>query len=206
MMYEAFVNQNAAKAVNAVERLEFLFKSSVETDILYELTHAQQAILDFEIKEDYYELLYEKAKVNSEKLLNTENYKSYGHTFLASIYATQMGKSAMSAMFLAPKNKSHLKMAIEADGSNPVAWLQFGGYKFFAPGFFGGDLDDAINAFETSIGYFEAHPDQLELNWDYLGALYLLTRSYEKSGRQVEASVVKEKARSIEPRLAWVNK
>lgn len=204
MLYHAFVTNDAEKAKSAVELLEESYDLNQTVDLLYELTYAQQTVLGYEIEEEYFVRLYDKAKINSKKLILIDTLKSYGHTFLASIYAIQMGRSTMSAMFLAPKNKAHLKLALEADDTNPVAWMQYGGFKFYAPGFFGGDLDDAIESFEKSIKFFEEQENELTFNWDYLGTLNLLRTSYKKSGRKADAQAIKMKAKSIEPRLTWV--
>lgn len=202
-MYEAFVTNDTELAIKASTDLEQLYSSNPSDSLLFKMTYAQQTALGFELEDDQFDNLYDKAKENAQKLVETSGFQSYGHTFLASIYASQMGRSAMSAMFLAPKNKSELKLALEADENNALAWLQFGGYKYFAPGFFGGDLDDAIEAFERSVALFESTGDHTG-RWSYLGALNLLRRSYSKSGREADANKIIDKARSLEPRLKWV--
>jgi tetratricopeptide (TPR) repeat protein len=72
------------------------------------------------------------------------------------------------------------------------------------PEAWGGDVKEAIKAFQRSIELYEASPEKSKDNWFYLDTIAFLGKAYEKDKQQAKAIETYEKAIRLEPGFAWV--
>ena len=68
----------------------------------------------------------------------------------------------------------------------------------------GGDITEAIEAYEKSIQLYESRPEALKFNWMYLDALAFMGQAYLKNGDTGKAIATYEKALQAEPEFGWV--
>ena len=85
-----------------------------------------------------------------------------------------------------------------------MVWKIYANSKLFTPEMWGGDLKEAIQAFEKSIALYEANPNDLPFNWFYLDTLAFQGQAYLKDGQRAKAISTYEKALKVEPEFAWV--
>ena len=68
----------------------------------------------------------------------------------------------------------------------------------------GGDLDEAIAAYEKAIQLYESNPAALQFNWMYLDTMAFLGQALAKKGQSEKAIAIYEKALKAEPEFGWV--
>lgn len=123
---------------------------------------------------------------------------------LSAIYGNEIAYSSLKGMLLGSKSSSLAEKGIRLDPESALVWRIYGSNKYYTPSAFGGDLDEAVNAFEKSIALFESKPGQLKNNWLYIDTLALLGQAYTKTGATDKAIATFEKALQQESSFGWV--
>ena len=120
---------------------------------------------------------------------------------LSSVYGLVMAYSPMKGMLYGMKSSSLMDEATKFNPESALVQKLYAGSKLYTPEMFGGDADEAIEAFNRSIELFEAG-DPSE-NWLYLDAHMGLALAYNKVEKQDEAKTTLENAIAIEPDYKW---
>lgn len=210
-MYQAYLRndpntlQEWKKAVQ--HRQQELSKNSVDPTLNYALLLAQFGLLnatmktkDEELFDDYYDATLETV----EKITDADKKWAEPFAIQSAIYGLKMGYSPMQGMILGSKSSGLIEKAKKLNNSSPLVWKIYANSKFFTPEMWGGDLKEAILAYEKSIQLFEAKPDDLRFNWHYLDVLAFQGQAYLKDGQRAKAISTYEKALKVEPEFAWV--
>lgn len=112
----------------------------------------------------------------------------------------------MQGMFLGPKSSSIIEKAKKLNPNSTLVWKIYAGSKLFTPEMWGGDVKEAIKAFETAVKLYESKPEALTDNWLYLDTLAFLGQAYVKDEQTKKAIDIYEKALQVEPEFNYVKK
>jgi tetratricopeptide (TPR) repeat protein len=209
-MYLAYLSKDSGATpwTDAVEeRRQALSKNSKDDQLRYNLALAQFGLLNHTIKvqdEDLFDRYYDQTLDNIDAIITSNKTWSEPYAMKSAIYGLKMGFSPMQGMILGPKSSTLIDKAKKFNEKSPLAWKVYANAKFFTPEMWGGDIEEAIRAYDQCINLYESDPDQLKFNWMYLDALAFQGQAYLKSGQSAKAIAVFEKALRIEPRFDWI--
>jgi len=146
----------------------------------------------------------EQAVAATKKLLKQDSKNANYHAMMSALYGMQIGFSPMKGMFLGSKSERHVEKAIEIDPNNGFAWSQNASSFYHTPSMFGGDIGEAVKAYEKAVALFEAD-GELSTNWHWLEAMTWLGQAYEKNGQPQLAMRTYERALNEFPEFGWIN-
>lgn len=210
-MYYAYLGNDAnstnewKKAVQ--NRQQELSKNTSDPKLKYALLLAQWGLLNATMKtkdEDLFDEYYDPALENLEEITKSDKKWAEPYAIQSAIYGLKMGYSPMQGMILGSKSSSLIEKAKKLNDTSPLVWKIYANSKFFTPEMWGGDIKEAIQAYEKSIALYEANPNDLPFNWFYLDALAFQGQAYLKDGQRAKAISTYEKALKIEPQFTWV--
>lgn len=210
-MYQAYLANDAnsfqewKKAVQ--QRQQELRKNTTDPTLNYALLLAQFGLLNATMKtkdEDLFDDYYDASLETVETITDADKKRAEPYAIQSAIYGLKMAYSPLQGMILGSKSSSLIEKAKKLNSSSPLVWKIYANSKFFTPEMWGGDIKEAIQAYEKSIALYEAKPDELRLNWHYLDALAFQGQAYLKDGQRAKAISTYEKALMVEPEFAWV--
>jgi tetratricopeptide (TPR) repeat protein len=211
--YTAWLGSADAKKTNdlwdkAVAEKQAAFdKSSSDPILRWNLALAQYGLMSATMRtkdEDRFDAYYEKTEEHLKELQKDQKLKAEAKALLSAVYGLKMSYSSMMGMVLGPKSSGLIEDAIGLAPSSALVWRVEANSKMFTPSMFGGDMAEAIKAFEKSVELFEKDPASLKNNWIYLDALVFQGQAYNKEGQTAKAIAAYEKALKLEPKLFWV--
>ena len=205
LFYQGYLTASQAPWEQAIQEIE-QDDSLNETQKLAALTEAQTGLLVYALAnqdEAAYDAVANDLEDNLEVLLDQNEADAQSLAKMARLNGATMAFHNWKAMYLGPQSEKLVDRALAAAPTNPNAWMQRGGSRLFTPEMFGGDVDEAITAFEKAVQYYEAQPNHTD-NWRYLDALAWLGQAYQKADRSAEAADVFGKALKVEPNFGWV--
>jgi tetratricopeptide (TPR) repeat protein len=153
--------------------------------------------------EDLFDEYVDATEEHLEKLLKKNKKWSEASAILSGVYGLKMGYSPMKGMFLGSKSSSMIAKAKEQSPESALVWKVYANSKLFTPESFGGDIKEAIRAYEKSINLYETS-GSTRFNWLYLDALAFLGQAYLKDGQSAKAIATYEKALVAEPDFHWI--
>ncbi len=173
----------------------------------FELALAQLGLLSATMRdkdEDLFDEYIDDTEQNLDKLI--EKNKTWGEpkAVLGAITGLKIAYSPIKGMFLGPKSQELLEKAIKESPSSPLTWKLYGNSKLQTPEAYGGDIKEAIKAYEKAIALFESDTTSLPFNWLYLDTLAFLGQAFTKDGQRSKAIAIYEKALTVEPNFSWV--
>jgi tetratricopeptide (TPR) repeat protein len=154
--------------------------------------------------ENLFEEYADDTEAQLETLIDEDSKWGEPKAILSAVYGIKMAYSPWKGMFLGPKSSSLIEKALKQSPSSPLVWKYYGNSKFFTPENFGGDITEAIKAFEKALQLYEADPTAIENNWFYLDTIAFLGQAYTKKGDHARAIGLYEKALQVEPEFGWV--
>jgi tetratricopeptide (TPR) repeat protein len=205
LFYRGYLTASKAPWEQAIQKIK-QDASLDETQKLTALTEAQIGLLVYALAnqdEATYKTVADDLEENLETLLEQDETDARSLAKMARLNGATMAFNNWKAMYLGPTNEKLVDKALKADPESPEAWMQRGGSLLFTPEMFGGDVDEAVVAFEKAVQLYEAQPNHAS-NWRYLDALAWLGQAYQKADRPKEATAVFTKALEVEPDFGWV--
>ncbi len=205
LFYRGYLTASKAPWEQAIQKIE-QDASLNNIDKLTVLTEAQTGLLVYALAnqdEATYEKVADLLKENLETLLKQNETDARSLAKMARLNGATMAFDHWKAMYLGPQSEKLVGRALQAEPESPEAWMQRGGSLLFTPEMFGGDVDEAVVAFEKAVQYYEAQPNHAS-DWQYLDALAWLGQSYQKADRSAEAVAIFQKALKVEPDFGWV--
>lgn len=208
LQYRAYLNQEQSLDLwkQAVTESEAALKKNPTNDSLqYTLAFSRFSLLSATMRtkdEDTFDKHYNNTITLLEDIIAKNKKWAEPHALLSAAYGLKMAYSPMQGMVLGSKSSSLAEKAIKLNAQSALAWKVYANSKFFTPEMFGGDVAEAIKAFQKSIQLYE---NQKQTNqWMYLDALAYLGQAYIKTEKKTEAIATFEKALKVEPAFGWV--
>lgn len=206
--YRAYIQANDSLWASVVAAKQSAFnKNTNDPALRWDLALAQYGLLNATMRthdENRFDQYYEKAEDHLKTLGKDGEYKADAKALLGGLYGLKLSYSSMMGMVLGPRSSGLIEDAIELDPKSPIVWRVEANSKMYTPSMFGGNIDEAVQAFERSIALFEEQPATLDNNWIYLDALVFAGQAYTKQGQTAKAIAVYEKVLKIEPNHSWV--
>lgn len=207
LLYYGYLNRDKNLVLKAIAKTRSaLTKDKGSKDAQYQLALAEFALLNLTMS-DKDEALYDSHEEETEDLIGKliDDNDSWGEprALLSAKLGFDMAYSPMKGMWLGAKSSSLMDKARKLSPESPLVWKLYGNSKLFTPETFGGDVNEAIKAYEQAIALYEKQ--QLDKgNWMYLDLLAFTGKAYEKAGQLRQAEEVYQKALVVEPGFSWV--
>lgn len=203
LQYQAYLNQDISLWHQSF-KLADANKDPLTTGIAgYGILNASLPLQNEDLFDEYLEDTSEPL----EELIDQEGSdKGEAKAVMSGILGLRIAFSPMKGMFLGAKSGSYADDAIKEAPDSYIAWKLYGNYKFYTPGAFGGDIEEAANALEKSITLMEQNPELTKDNWMYIDAMAHLGQAYAQLEQPDKAKAVYEKALKVEPNYMWVSK
>lgn len=189
------------------EKQEAFNKDKTDNTLRWNLVLAQYGLMGNTLRshdEKRFDKYYETAEEHLKVLSKDEKLKGDAKALLSGLYGLKLNYSSMMGMVLGPKSSGLIEDAMKLDPQSPLVWRIQANSKMYTPAMFGGDMGEAIQAFEKSIELFEKHPEMLTNNWFYVDTHIFLGQAYSSEGQSSKAVAIYEKALKLEPNLLWV--
>ncbi len=170
--------------------------------IQWNLLNASMRTQDEKLFDEYYSDMID----NIDELLDLDNKHAEAYALQSSAYGLKISYSPMQGMFLGPKSSSLIEKAKKMNDQSALIWKIYASSKLFTPEMWGGDTKEAIKAYETAVKLYEAKPESLVKNWEYLDAMAFLGQAYLKDEQAKKAIATYEKALQVEPEFNFVKK
>lgn len=154
--------------------------------------------------EERFDKYYKVTEEHLETLSKDDKTKAEAKALLSGLYGMKMAYSSMMGMVLGPKSSGLIEDAIKLAPQSAIAWKLHANSKMFTPSMFGGDIGEAIKAYEKSIELFEKQPENLKNNWLYIDTMAFLGQAYSSESQWAKAVTIYEKALKAEPNFGWI--
>lgn len=208
MAYKAYLTNSVKmwKSIEAKARQQYEANRD-NFQLLLQLTNIQYGLLNACVANEnkvVHEKYLQRAEKNVDTLLHYNSKWSAAHALKAGLLSSEMAFNPAKGMILGPKNQKHIEKALKYNKSEPLAWIQKGSTKLHSPKMFGGDTEEAINAYKKAIKLFEKDSSAYKDNWQYINSLAWLGYAYSKEEEYEKAIKIYQKALRIEPEFNWV--
>ncbi len=204
-IYQAFIHNRMEDWKAVIDDMES-HKTS-ETARLAKLVNYQYGYIGYclGVEKDKEARNYlEKAEKNLD-MLEDEGYRpSDIHAYKSAFYGYKIGLSPIKAPIFGPKSVKQAELAIEADSTNPMGYIQQGNAQFYMPPIFGGSKTEAIKKFGKALQLMKQNGESVENDWNYLSLLVLIAQSYEEMEKWEQAEKYYMQALAAEPDFKWV--
>lgn len=137
------------------------------------------------------------------QVLHTEPGNATAYAYKGSYIGFKIGLNKFKAMSLGPESSANISKALELDSQNIQAIIDKGNMLYHAPGFFGGNKNEALILFSKGA-YLLEKSKKADHNWFYLNVLTLTARAYENMGQNGQAKRSYENILQKEPNFKWV--
>jgi tetratricopeptide (TPR) repeat protein len=211
--YQAYLERDLQAAKDqwikiVSDRQKRFQQNSTDHAILLDLALAQFGLLSSTMRdkdEELFDAYVDRTEENLETLIAKNKDSGEARALLSSVYGLKMGYSPMKGMFLGSKSADLMEQARKKSPASPLVWKLYGNSKYHTPEAFGGDVKEAIKAYEKAIQLFETKPENLKENWLYIDTFAFLGQAYAKDNRSDAAVSTFEKVLKIEPAYTWVS-
>lgn len=189
----------------AVRQGEFE-QDTASTEKRYRLALAQFGLLSTTMRDGDEELFDQYADLAEQHLDNLiKADKTWGEpkALLSGLLGMRMRFSPWKGMYMGPRSSSLVKSARQENPTSPLVNKFYATSKYFTPEMWGGDLPEAILAYEKATGGYE-ETGTSKNNWFYLDAVAFLGQAYVKNGEVKKAIACYQHVLEREPAFAWV--
>lgn len=149
------------------------------------------------------EIYLKKGQKMVEQVLTVNPKNPEALAYKGAFLAFRISTDHSIAAILGPTSVFYIHKAYKLDPENLQAIIDQANFFFYAPGFFGGDVDKAIPLYAKAAAYMESTGLSKE-NWMYFNLMVLLAKANDKAGRFEEAKRVYSRMLVIEPEFGWV--
>ncbi len=133
--------------------------------------------------------------------MNPDNPEAYAYK--GAFLGFRISTDHSIAMILGPTSVYYIRKAYRLHPENLQAMIDMANFYFYAPGFFGGDVEKAIPLYAKAAALMESSGLSKE-NWRYFNLMILLAKANDKAGKCIEAERVYLKLLTVEPDFGWV--
>ncbi|MFZ6010899.1 MAG: hypothetical protein ACOYXT_11195 [Bacteroidota bacterium] len=211
--YKAYLGDQKAEVTKELwkkvvsDRQNEFDKSNNDKNALYQLALAQFGLLSATMRdrdEDLFDDYADQAEDNLESLIDKNKNWGEPRALLSALYGLKMGYSPWKGMYLGSKSQNLMDKAMKDAPLSPLVWKLYANSKYFTPETWGGDIKEAVSAYEKSIQLYESNALQTKNNWFYIDTMAFLGQAYVKDGQHSKAIAIYEKALTLEPAFGWI--
>ena len=203
--YDAYLSGSITLWEQAVSDAEQVAKQSDKVEDAFALLVTQYGVLNATMKdqdEDVFDRHIDAAEENAEALMENSTFGSEAKAIMSGLTGLKIAYSPWKGMFLGPKSSSLITEALEEMPESAIVQQLYGNHQNFTPQMWGGDPDNAIEAYNKAISIYEEN--QNTSNWMYLDAHVWLGMVQKREGRNDEAREAWTKVFEVEPDFRWV--
>jgi len=204
-IYNAYIHNRMEDWKTVIDEMDN--RKTSDTSLLAELLNYQYGYIGFCLameKEKEAGRYLELAEENLEFLEENGYRQSIIHAYKSAFYGFKIGLSPLKATFLGPKSLKQAQLAIEADPTEPLGYIQQGNAQFYMPPVFGGSKTEAIEKFKLALDLMTKDGQSVKNDWNYLSLLVLIAQSYEEMEKWEQAKKYYNQALAVEPEFKWV--
>lgn len=204
-VYNGYVNNQPGLWREGISTLEQLSENSEDKELLLELASARYGLLGYCIASkacDDTEEQIDKMEDDLRAMLKKDPKWAEANAMMGALYGLKIGMNPAMGIFWGRRSSQYIEDATQFDALSPIAWMEKGNAKYFAPKLFGGNIDEAINCYNKAADLFVKQ--QKEKSWQYLHTLACLGMAYEKKENMDNAKQVYQRALKAEPSFDWV--
>ncbi len=204
-IYQSFVSGDIPLWERTIFELERYYQSHPGEEVLYDLILARYGFIAFSLENEpsIARNHLDKAEAELEELFQYPAQQSNAYAFQGAFLGFRISLRPLTGIRNGPRSYRAISNALEADPSNPVAWMETGNSRFYTPSTFGGSKQEAQEAYLKAVQLFENHLPNNQ-RWLYLNSLVGLAKSYEYTDGKRFAIATYEKALTFEPEFKWV--
>lgn len=207
LTYEAYLSGSLIVWEKAVNDAASLVSQEDSNENKFQLANSMLGLLGATMAtkdENRFDKYAEEAESILKELSESGFRKEECNAMLASILGYHIAYSPWKGMYLGPKNTALIDDALEGKPDSPIVQKMYAQHQYFTPEMWGGNVNNAIKAFEYSNKLFEE--SGVKNNWMYLDNMAWLGMAHKKVGNNDLAKQVWKKALVIEPDFKWVEK
>lgn len=207
---KAYLAASAQEALATFERLVLEARkatkaNSDDNDLRFNQALAEFSLLNATMRTKdraLFNKYIDDAVANVEKIEG--QHATEAQALLAGLHGLQMAYDASKGMSLGPKTAALFSKAIKADPNSALIWKLYGNSKLHTPEAYGGDVAEAISAYEKTVKLYESGPQAGKGNWFYLDTMAFLGQAYVRQGETDKALAIYDRALKVEPSFTWV--
>ncbi|MEJ1240928.1 hypothetical protein WBG78_22470 [Chryseolinea sp. T2] len=207
--YQAYLSRSTTDAqkawVNVVTTAEADAKTTPTDDTKFKLALAHYGLLNATMRsmdEATFKKYIDGAVINLESIKGM--HAGEAMAVLAAVHGLQMAYDPSKGMFLGPKSSSLLSKARKSDPDSPLVWKLYANSMFHTPEAYGGDVVEAITAYEKALSLYNTQKEKTRDNWIFLDTMAFLGQAYVRHNDPSRATAIYEKALAAEPSFGWV--
>lgn len=210
LIEKAYMNYDENMMLQARVIFENFCNSDKNNDTsLYYLTYIDYKLFEMNLRnggDKIFDMYFDKAVSNAERLSRQKNWASEGKTLLSAIYMMKIATKPLTAVYLSPKIWGLLDEAGKINPENPRVYIIRGSMNFNTPKMFGGSYKNAADNFKTAVSLFERQDTVFTLlpSWGYAESLVWFGRSMEAQDSYEQARFAYIKALRVQPDYSWV--
>jgi hypothetical protein len=204
LYYEHFVTGDMIAWENTLKEMKNSHKKQPDLKLLTQIVKAQYGLTAYYIgqnEDDKAEYELKAAQKHLKHLQKMEPNNPIHEAMQGAFVSFEMSLKPYKIPFLGPESVEYIEGAYKKAPNNYRVSFEMANYKFYAPGFAGGDKAFALKEYKRTIQQIEQAGDTKD--WYYLWALTAYTNALKKAKQSnlVHAQLIKMK--QIEPRYKW---
>jgi len=204
-IYNAYVNGDMNKWAQIVKTMESSGNiKTIEQNLeLIEYYYGLTAYLIGTKKEKQAKVIINKADIILNKLIKSNPKNATINAFKGSFTAFKISLDKYKVVVLGTESMKYLNQAYKLNPNDIQANIDKGNALFHAPGFAGGDKNEALKLFNNAISLMEKN-NKDDNNWLYLNVLVQTAQAYSDIDKKDKAVQILEKALKKEPAFTWI--
>ncbi len=205
--YDAYLSNSVAIWQNIEEKADKAYTKSKSNEALFDLALVQYGLLNTCISnqnEEIFDDYVDRLEKNLDRLIKEDFRKHDALALKSAVFGFKIAFSSWKGMFLGPKSSALIEEALELDKSSFIVQKMYASNQYFTPEMWGGNSENAINAFGLSISKLEEQG--MQKNWMYLDNLAWLGIAYSQTGQPELAEQTWIKSLEVESDFNWVSK
>lgn len=205
-IYDAFVKDDMSLWVSTLEDMKVQYQETGAPELLYDIATSEYGLTGYFLGQEEKErasAYLESLEDHLDILMESEHRIAAAYAIKAATIGFYIGLSPAKAIYLGPRNARYIKRSMEADSTEPMAWIEGGNSLFYRPAIFGGSKEEALAYFLKAARLFE-EKDQDDMNWIYLNTFILQAMCYLEAEQYDRALAIYEELLVKEPGFKWV--
>jgi hypothetical protein len=207
LSYDAYLSNSVTIWQNVEEKADKAYNQNKSEEALFDLALVQYGLLNACISnqnEEIFDEYVDELENNLDKLIKKDFRKHDALALKSAVFGYKIAFSSWKGMFLGPKSSALIEEALELDKSSYIVQKMYASNQYFTPEMWGGNSENAINAFGLSIAKLEQQG--MVKNWMYLDNLAWLGIVYSETGQPELAEQTWIKSLEVESDFNWVSK